>query len=179
MFLQNFHLIDYNMLVFTIIILARRLIAAIVKEVRIQLLAFVSLYFLLIQGSQKHLMQKDCTPFFFFFILIRKFPAEKARWNRDVRKKSVCTQLRFSLMIFLFKDSSFSKTVSSDTCLKHTFKNFNGFNFSLRAFFFFAVLGFSDIFDHVLLWKIWLFSSLLLCLRRHRVGNSLSLTRSF
>lgn len=79
MFLQNFHLIDYNMLVFTIIILARRLIAAIVKEVRIQLLAFVSLYFLLIQGSQKHLMQKDCTPFFFFFILIRKFPAEKAR----------------------------------------------------------------------------------------------------
>lgn len=31
---QNFHLIDYNMLVFTIIILARRLIAAIVKEVR-------------------------------------------------------------------------------------------------------------------------------------------------
>lgn len=50
MFLQNFHLIDYNMLVFTIIILARRLIAAIVKEVRIQLLAFVSLYFLLIQG---------------------------------------------------------------------------------------------------------------------------------
>lgn len=76
----NFHLIDYNMLVFTIIILARRLIAAIVKEVRIQLLAFVSLYFLLIQGSQKHLMQKDCTPFFFFFfILIRKFPAEKAR----------------------------------------------------------------------------------------------------
>lgn len=34
-YLQNFHLIDYNMLVFTIIILARRLIAAIVKEVRI------------------------------------------------------------------------------------------------------------------------------------------------
>lgn len=32
-YLQNFHLIDYNMLVFTIIILARRLIAAIVKEV--------------------------------------------------------------------------------------------------------------------------------------------------
>lgn len=32
--LQNFHLIDYNMLVFTVIILARRLIAAIVKEVR-------------------------------------------------------------------------------------------------------------------------------------------------
>lgn len=32
--LQNFHLIDYNMLVFTIIVLARRLIAAIVKEVR-------------------------------------------------------------------------------------------------------------------------------------------------
>ncbi len=31
--LQNFHLIDYNMLVFTIIVLARRLIAAIVKEV--------------------------------------------------------------------------------------------------------------------------------------------------
>lgn len=31
---QNFHLIDYNMLVFTIIILARRLVAAIVKEVR-------------------------------------------------------------------------------------------------------------------------------------------------
>lgn len=31
--LQNFHLIDYNMLVFTVIILARRLIAAIVKEV--------------------------------------------------------------------------------------------------------------------------------------------------
>lgn len=38
-YLQNFHLIDYNMLVFTIIILARRLIAAIVKEVRILLLA--------------------------------------------------------------------------------------------------------------------------------------------
>lgn len=34
-YLQNFHLIDYNMLVFTVIILARRLIAAIVKEVRI------------------------------------------------------------------------------------------------------------------------------------------------
>lgn len=33
-YLQNFHLIDYNMLVFTIIVLARRLIAAIVKEVR-------------------------------------------------------------------------------------------------------------------------------------------------
>lgn len=32
--LQNFHLIDYNMLVFTVIVLARRLIAAIVKEVR-------------------------------------------------------------------------------------------------------------------------------------------------
>lgn len=32
-YLQNFHLIDYNMLVFTVIILARRLIAAIVKEV--------------------------------------------------------------------------------------------------------------------------------------------------
>lgn len=32
--LQNFHLIDYNMLAFTVIILARRLIAAIVKEVR-------------------------------------------------------------------------------------------------------------------------------------------------
>lgn len=31
---QNFHLIDYNMLVFTVIILARRLIAAVVKEVR-------------------------------------------------------------------------------------------------------------------------------------------------
>lgn len=36
--LQNFHLIDYNMLVFTVIILARRLIAAIVKEVRTLLL---------------------------------------------------------------------------------------------------------------------------------------------
>lgn len=34
LFVQNFHLIDYNMLVFTIIVLARRLIAAIVKEVR-------------------------------------------------------------------------------------------------------------------------------------------------
>lgn len=32
--LQNFHLIDYNMLAFTVIVLARRLIAAIVKEVR-------------------------------------------------------------------------------------------------------------------------------------------------
>lgn len=32
-FSQNFHLIDYNMLVFTVIVLARRLIAAIVKEV--------------------------------------------------------------------------------------------------------------------------------------------------
>lgn len=42
-------------------------------------------------------------------------------------------------MIFLFKDSSCSKTVSSDTCLKHTFKNFNGFNFSFRAFFFFLL----------------------------------------
>lgn len=30
---KNFHLIDYNMLVFTIIVLSRRLIAAIVKEV--------------------------------------------------------------------------------------------------------------------------------------------------
>lgn len=38
-YFQNFHLIDYNMLVFTVIILARRLIAAIVKEVRIVLLA--------------------------------------------------------------------------------------------------------------------------------------------
>lgn len=37
---QNFHLIDYNMLVFTIIILARRLIAAIVKEVRFGLNQF-------------------------------------------------------------------------------------------------------------------------------------------
>lgn len=38
-YLQNFHLIDYNMLVFIVIILARRLIAAIVKEVRILFLA--------------------------------------------------------------------------------------------------------------------------------------------
>ena len=36
-YMQNFHLIDYNMLVFTIIILARRLIAAIVKEVSVLL----------------------------------------------------------------------------------------------------------------------------------------------
>ncbi len=42
-YLQNFHLIDYNMLVFTIIILARRLIAAIVKEVRIYFLFFTFL----------------------------------------------------------------------------------------------------------------------------------------
>lgn len=39
-YLQNFHLIDYNMLVFTVIILARRLIAAIVKEVRILFMTF-------------------------------------------------------------------------------------------------------------------------------------------
>lgn len=172
MFLQNFHLIDYNMLVFTIIILARRLIAAIVKEVRIQLLAFVSLYFLLIQGSQKHLMQKDCTPFFFFFILIRKFPAEKARWNRDVRKKSVCTQLHFSLMIFPFKDSSCSKTVSSDTCLKHTFKNLR---ILMDSIFLCLVSQTSLIMSCCERFDC----SLLLCLRRHRVGNSLSLTRSF
>lgn len=87
MFLQNFHLIDYNMLVFTIIILARRLIAAIVKEVRIQLLAFVSLYFLLIQGSQKHLTQKDCTPFFFFFRTYKEISSRKGQMKQRRKKK--------------------------------------------------------------------------------------------
>lgn len=86
MFLQNFHLIDYNMLVFTIIILARRLIAAIVKEVRIQLLAFVSLYFLLIQGSQKHLTQKDCTPFF-FFRTYKEISSRKGQMKQRRKKK--------------------------------------------------------------------------------------------
>lgn len=43
-YLQNFHLIDYNMLVFTIIILARRLIAAIVKEVRTRFLNSIQFY---------------------------------------------------------------------------------------------------------------------------------------
>lgn len=47
--LQNFHLIDYNMLVFTVIILARRLIAAIVKEVRIySLILSIRLFALLL-----------------------------------------------------------------------------------------------------------------------------------
>lgn len=77
MFLQNFHLIDYNMLVFTIIILARRLIAAIVKEVRIQLLAFVSLFINPRLSKTPH--AERLYPVLFFSILIRKFPAEKAR----------------------------------------------------------------------------------------------------
>lgn len=61
---QNFHLIDYNMLVFTVIILARRLIAAIVKEVRSGFNQFCIF-------SYEELLRKHV---WFSFFLISLFP---------------------------------------------------------------------------------------------------------